>query len=66
MGNTVAPISPKSRRHEQHPKCPSANKNTYYDWDFSYGPLLGQTPAAMFPERSKRVTIDGVADVFDW
>ncbi|EXV05572.1 hypothetical protein X797_000287 [Metarhizium robertsii] len=38
----------------------------YYDWGSSYGPLLGQTPAAMFPERSKRVTIDGVADVFDW
>lgn len=37
-----------------------------YYWGFSYGTLLGQTYATMFPERAKRVIIDGVADVFDW
>lgn len=35
-------------------------------WGFSYGTLLGQTYAAIFPERSKRVIIDGVANLFDW
>ncbi|KAK3317556.1 Alpha/Beta hydrolase protein [Cercophora scortea] len=37
-----------------------------YYWGFSYGTLLGQTYATLFPERSKRVIIDGVANVFDW
>ncbi|KAL4785326.1 Alpha/Beta hydrolase protein [Aspergillus varians] len=35
-------------------------------WGFSYGTLLGQTYAAMFPERSKRVIIDGVVNQFEW
>ncbi|KAI6093020.1 alpha/beta-hydrolase [Hypoxylon rubiginosum] len=35
-------------------------------WGFSYGTILGQTYAGLFPERSKRVIIDGVANQFDW
>ncbi|KXG49091.1 Alpha/beta hydrolase fold-1 [Penicillium griseofulvum] len=35
-------------------------------WGFSYGTLLGQTYAGLFPERSKRVIIDGVVDQFAW
>lgn len=35
-------------------------------WGFSYGTILGQTYAALFPDRSKRVIIDGVANNFDW
>ncbi|KAJ9137952.1 Alpha/beta-hydrolase [Pleurostoma richardsiae] len=35
-------------------------------WGFSYGSILGQTYAALFPERSARVIIDGVANQFDW
>ncbi|KAK3900293.1 Alpha/Beta hydrolase protein [Staphylotrichum tortipilum] len=35
-------------------------------WGFSYGTLLGQTYATLFPERSERVIIDGVANQFDW
>lgn len=35
-------------------------------WGFSYGSLLGQTYAGLFPERSKRVIIDGVVDQFKW
>lgn len=35
-------------------------------WGLSYGTLLGQTYAGLFPERSKRVIIDGVANQFDW
>jgi pimeloyl-ACP methyl ester carboxylesterase len=35
-------------------------------WGFSYGTLLGQTYATLFPDRVGRVIIDGVANVFDW
>lgn len=35
-------------------------------WGFSYGSLLGQTYAGLFPERSKRVIIDGVVNQFKW
>ncbi|KAI1734161.1 alpha/beta-hydrolase [Xylaria scruposa] len=35
-------------------------------WGFSYGTILGQTYAGLFPERSQRVIIDGVNNVFDW
>ncbi|KAI1373405.1 alpha/beta-hydrolase [Hypoxylon crocopeplum] len=35
-------------------------------WGFSYGTLLGQTYATMFPDRSERVIIDGVANQFEW
>ncbi|KAJ5181837.1 hypothetical protein N7449_011984 [Penicillium cf. viridicatum] len=35
-------------------------------WGFSYGTLLGQTYAGLFPERSKRVVIDGVLNQFEW
>ncbi|KAJ0413223.1 Alpha/Beta hydrolase protein [Aspergillus carlsbadensis] len=37
-----------------------------YYWGFSYGTILGQTYAGLFPERSKRVIIDGVADQYMW
>ncbi|KAI8623094.1 alpha/beta-hydrolase [Xylariaceae sp. FL1651] len=35
-------------------------------WGFSYGTILGQTYAGLFPERSRRVIIDGVNNLFDW
>lgn len=35
-------------------------------WGFSYGTLLGQTYAGLFPERSHRVIVDGVVNQFDW
>ncbi|RCI13750.1 hypothetical protein L249_8311 [Ophiocordyceps polyrhachis-furcata BCC 54312] len=35
-------------------------------WGFSYGSLLGQTYAQLYPDRSSRVIIDGVTDFFDW
>ncbi|KXT08261.1 hypothetical protein AC579_8477 [Pseudocercospora musae] len=35
-------------------------------WGFSYGTLLGQTYASLFPQRSRRVIIDGVVNAFNW
>lgn len=35
-------------------------------WGFSYGTLLGQTYAGLWPEGSQRVIIDGVVNQFDW
>lgn len=35
-------------------------------WGFSYGTVLGQTYAGLFPERSRRVIIDGVVNNFVW
>jgi len=37
-----------------------------YYWGFSYGTILGQTYATLFPDRAERVIIDGVANQFDW
>ncbi|KAF1986796.1 hypothetical protein K402DRAFT_393421 [Aulographum hederae CBS 113979] len=35
-------------------------------WGFSYGTLLGATLSAMYPERVKRVVLDGVCDAEDY
>lgn len=44
----------------------AVGQETMAYWGFSYGTLLGQTYAGLFPERSKRVIIDGVVNQFDW
>lgn len=40
-------------------------KSMYY-WGISYGSLLGQVYATLFPERSERIVIDGVTDQSYW
>ncbi|CZT19291.1 uncharacterized protein RCC_05137 [Ramularia collo-cygni] len=35
-------------------------------WGFSYGTVLGQTYATLFPDRSERVIIDGVVNNHKW
>lgn len=35
-------------------------------WGQSYGTLLGQTYAGLFPNRTARMVIDGVVDQFEW
>jgi pimeloyl-ACP methyl ester carboxylesterase len=35
-------------------------------WGFSYGTVLGQTFASMFPDRVERVVVDGVVDMDDY
>ncbi|KAJ6780200.1 hypothetical protein PWT90_04460 [Aphanocladium album] len=40
-------------------------KNMQY-WGISYGSLLGQVYATLFPERSERIVLDGVVSQSDW
>ncbi|KJZ68544.1 hypothetical protein HIM_12061 [Hirsutella minnesotensis 3608] len=35
-------------------------------WGTSYGTVLGQTYAALFPERCGRIVLDGVVNYFEW
>ncbi|KAH8668827.1 Alpha/Beta hydrolase protein [Xylariales sp. PMI_506] len=35
-------------------------------WGFSYGSLLGQTYAALFPQRARRIIIDGIVEIVDY
>ncbi|KAM7184308.1 alpha/beta-hydrolase [Naviculisporaceae sp. PSN 640] len=37
-----------------------------YYWGFSYGNLLGQTYAQMFPGRVSRLVLDGVVNLAEW
>lgn len=63
--------------HGQHVNTPqtAADMNSILDalgqekldyWGFSYGTLLGQTYAMLFPDRVGRMVIDGVANVFEF
>ena len=53
---------PLSRsEHESHDKP----ARVLY-WGFSYGTILGNTLASMFPGRMGRVVLDGVDDVYDY
>jgi len=44
----------------------NASKRGLRYWGFSYGSVLGQTFASMFPSRVERVVVDGVVDVDDY
>lgn len=35
-------------------------------WGFSYGTVLGNTLASMYPGRMARVVLDGVVDIYDY
>lgn len=48
--------------HQEHKKKPS---RVLY-WGFSYGTVLGNTLASMFPGRMGRVILDGVVDIHDY
>lgn len=41
-------------------------QNEMYYWGFSYGTVLGQTYATLFPDRVGRMVIDGVVDQDGW
>lgn len=43
-----------------------ANKTLFNYWGFSYGTIIGQTFAMLFPTRVGRFVLDGVNDAEDW
>ncbi|CZR56074.1 uncharacterized protein PAC_05962 [Phialocephala subalpina] len=49
---------------EQGRSCENASLLNY--WGFSYGTVIGQTFASMFPNRLGRVILDGVVNPDDW
>ena len=63
--------------HDQFVNTPqtAADMNTMLDmlgqdhmyyWGVSYGTILGQTFATMYPNRTERMILDGVANHFEW
>jgi pimeloyl-ACP methyl ester carboxylesterase len=75
--NYVRACRDSSHYHGRYVNTPqiAADMNTILDflgqefmiyWGFSYGTVLGQTYAMLFPERSHRIIIDGVVDMRDW
>ncbi|KAI0526726.1 Alpha/Beta hydrolase protein [Xylaria bambusicola] len=75
--NYVRACAETMGEHGKHLNTPqtAADMNSIIDalgqddmiyWGFSYGTILGQTYAGLFPERSRRIIIDGVNNVFDW
>ncbi|KAK3998024.1 Alpha/Beta hydrolase protein [Cladorrhinum sp. PSN332] len=66
MGAHGAYINTPQTAADMNSILDAVGQEDMYYWGFSYGTLLGQTYATLFPERSKRVIIDGVVNQFDW
>ncbi|KAK4143501.1 Alpha/Beta hydrolase protein [Dichotomopilus funicola] len=77
MGPHVKGCAEIAGEHAEYVNTPqtAADMNSILDgvgqkgmvyWGFSYGTILGQTYATMFPDRAERVIVDGVANQFDW
>ncbi|KAL2799449.1 Alpha/Beta hydrolase protein [Aspergillus keveii] len=66
MGEYAPYINTPQTAADMNPILDALGQEDMYYWGFSYGTILGQTYAGLFPERSKRVIIDGVADQYMW
>ncbi|KAK0754306.1 Alpha/Beta hydrolase protein [Schizothecium vesticola] len=66
MGEYASHINTPQTAADMNTILDAIGQEDMYYWGFSYGTLLGQTYATLFPERSKRVAIDGVVNQFDW
>ncbi|KAK0649068.1 Alpha/Beta hydrolase protein [Cercophora newfieldiana] len=66
MGEHGAYLNTPQTAADMNDILDAVGQEDMYYWGFSYGTLLGQTYATLFPERSRRVIIDGVANQFDW
>ena len=66
MGEHGAYINTPQTAADMNSILDALGQEGLYYWGFSYGTLLGQTYATMFPDRAERVIVDGVANQFDW
>ncbi|KAJ5793849.1 Alpha/beta hydrolase fold-1 [Penicillium paradoxum] len=66
MGEYAAYINTPQTAADMNSILDAVGQEDMIYWGFSYGTLLGQTYATLFPERSKRVVIDGVVNQFEW
>jgi pimeloyl-ACP methyl ester carboxylesterase len=66
MGEYAPHINTPQTAADMNDILEAVGQDDMYYWGFSYGSVLGQTYATLFPERSKRVIIDGVANHFNW
>lgn len=66
LGEYAAYVNTPQTAADMNSILDAIGQEDMYYWGFSYGTLLGQTYASLFPERSTRVIIDGVTNQFDW
>ncbi|KAJ5570452.1 uncharacterized protein N7459_009882 [Penicillium hispanicum] len=66
MGEYAKYINTPQTAADMNSILDALGQDDMFYWGFSYGSVLGQTYAGMFPERSERVIIDGVVDQFEW
>ncbi|KAL2151083.1 hypothetical protein VTH82DRAFT_6181 [Thermothelomyces myriococcoides] len=66
MGSAGAYINTPQTAADMNSILDAVGQQGLYYWGFSYGTILGQTYATLFPDRAERVIIDGVANQFDW
>ncbi|KAL2829569.1 Alpha/Beta hydrolase protein [Aspergillus pseudoustus] len=66
MGEYAAYVNTPQTAADMNSILDALGQDDMYYWGFSYGTLLGQTYAGLFPERAKRVIIDGVVNQFLW
>lgn len=66
MGEYAPHINTPQTAADMNNILEAVGQDDMYYWGFSYGTVLGQTYATLFPERSKRVIIDGVVNHFNW
>ncbi|KAL2258389.1 hypothetical protein VTK26DRAFT_8325 [Humicola hyalothermophila] len=66
MGDHGAYINTPQTAADMNAILDALGQRGLYYWGFSYGTILGQTYATMFPDRVERVVIDGVANQWDW
>lgn len=63
--NIVGALKTSKRSLPDHVKYEPGEEMIQY-WGFSYGTVLGATLADLYPDRVKRVILDGVVDSFDY
>ncbi|KAH8893028.1 alpha/beta-hydrolase [Thozetella sp. PMI_491] len=66
MGEHAAYLNTPQTAADMNSILSAVGQENLLYWGFSYGTLLGQTYATLFPERSTRIIIDGVVNQFEW